>query len=151
MCLTIALSFFNAGKTKKNDDDDREANDHWTEDFRLRDDEEYLHSPRESIFTYRRVVRVDRLNDAEVKCARQQRMKEMKMWKILQEALIYLVFLSLLGSLVYSTRNSSAFDQVQHLRKYLTNTRQADRDLNNVRKDTDRFLDLLLRSFFRRS
>ena len=128
VCLTIALSFFDAGK--KNDD--REANDHWTNELRLQDDEEYLHSARESIFTYRRVVRVDRLNDAEVRCARQERIREMKMWTIVQEASIYLLFLSLLCFLVYSTRNSSSFDQVQHLRKYLTNTRHADRDLNKV-------------------
>jgi hypothetical protein len=132
VCLTIALSFFCGGKN-----DDREANDHLTDNVRLHDDEEYLHSPRESLFTYRRVVRVDRLNDAEVTWARQERLREMKMWTILQEAMIYLVFLSSLCFLVYSNRNSEAFDQAKHLRKYLTNTRHADRDLNKVRDDTD--------------
>ena len=127
--MTIVVSYF---CERKNNSDDKEATEH-LEEFDLNTDEEYLHSSTDSIFTYRRAIRVDRLNDAEVSCARRERWKEVKMWAIIHEAMIYLIFLGLLCFLVYSNRNAAAFEQVQHLRSYLINSRNPERDLTKVR------------------
>ena len=63
-------------------------------------------------------MRVNRLNEAEVFCARQQRLKEIHLWSIIHEIVIYLCFFTLLSLVTYSTRDSNSFLQVDHLRKY---------------------------------
>jgi hypothetical protein len=54
------------------------------------------------------------------------------MWTIIQEGLIYLAFLSVLFIITYSNENLNSFLQVNHLRKYLLNTRQIDCDYTKV-------------------
>ncbi len=84
------------------------------------------------MFIYRSPVRVNRLTKAEVVCARQQRLKELEMWSIIRETFIYLCFLSLLYIVTYSNHGSNSFLQVNHLRKYLQNSRQIDCDYTKV-------------------
>ena len=84
------------------------------------------------MFTYRPAIRANRLNKAEVICAREERLKEIKMWSIIREIFIYLCFLSLLYIVTYSNRDSNSFLQVNHLRKYLRNSRQINCDYTKV-------------------
>jgi len=84
------------------------------------------------LFTYRCRIRATRLNEAEIICARQQRLKEIQMWSIIRESLIYLCFLSLLYMITYSNPNSNSYLQVNHLRKYFLNSRQINYDYTKV-------------------
>lgn len=65
-------------------------------------------------------------------CARETRLKEIQMRAIINEALMYLGFLILLYTLVYANLFSNSFYQVNHLRKYLTNSRQIDPNFAKV-------------------
>ncbi len=84
------------------------------------------------MFIYRPPVRINRLNEAEVVCARNQRLKQIHMWSIIREILTYLSFLSVAFVLAYLNQNSNSFLQVDHLRKYFLNTRQIDLDYTKV-------------------
>ncbi|CAF1272127.1 unnamed protein product [Adineta ricciae] len=114
--------------------DDEEIKDYFdNQPIELDRDEEYLHMIRRtSIFIYRNPVYFNRLNKTEVACAREIRLKEIQMWTIVNEALMYLGFLILLYSLVYSNHFSNSFYQVDHLRKYLTNSRQIDANFSKI-------------------
>ena len=72
------------------------------------------------------------MNKTEVACAREIRLKEIQMWTIVNGTLMNLGFLILLYSLVYSNHFSNFFYQVDHLRKYLTNSRQIDANFSKV-------------------
>ena len=130
----LSLAIFFACFCRKSHDDDQEANEHlYEEQIELNDDEEYLHSSsKRSFFDYRPPVRIERLNEAQVASARQQRFKEIHMWSILREAFTYLCFLFLLFLITYSNRTQHSFLQVNHLRKYLLNSRQNQLDFNKV-------------------
>ncbi len=84
------------------------------------------------MFTYRSPIHANRLNKAEVDFARDQRLKEIQMWSVIQEILIYFCFLSLLYIVTYSNRPSNSFLEVNHLRKYFLNSRQIDCDYTKV-------------------
>jgi hypothetical protein len=84
------------------------------------------------LFTYRPRNQTRRLNEAEIACARNQRLKEIHMWTIIQEALLYLCFLSVLSVITYSTGQTNSCLQVDHLRSYLLNSRQVDLDYTQV-------------------
>jgi len=49
-------------------------------------------------------------------------MKEIKMWSIIREFLTYLCFLLFLYVIIYSNRDLNSYFQVQHLRKYFSNS-----------------------------
>lgn len=85
------------------------------------------------MFTYRRRVHIDRLNEAQVGAARQYRLKEIQMWTILHEIFLYICFLVLLAMIIYSNPQNHSFNQVQHLRKSFLNTRQSDNNYLKVR------------------
>ena len=70
--------------------------------------------------------------------AREQRLKEMKMWSIIRELVIYLIFLSLLYFVTYSNMNHQSFDQVKHFREFFLNSREIDRDFSKVRRRVNR-------------
>ena len=108
--------------------DDKEGDeDEDIDHFNLHDDTQNF-----SLFIYRPRVRVLRLNEAEVACARQKRLKELHMWSIIRQIIIYSCFFSLLCILTYSNQNSNSFLQVNHLRKFFLNTRQIDNDYTKV-------------------
>jgi len=54
------------------------------------------------------------------------------MWLIIRETFIYLSFLLILFIITYSNQNSNSSLQVNHLRKYLLNSRQIDLDYTKV-------------------
>ncbi len=84
------------------------------------------------MFTYRSPIRANRLNKAEVDFARDQRLKEIEMWSVIQEILICFCFLSLLYIVTYSNRPSNSFLEVNHLRKYFLNSRQINYNYTDV-------------------
>jgi hypothetical protein len=44
------------------------------------------------LFIYRPRIHANHLNEAEITCARQQRLKEIHLWLLIQEILIYMFF-----------------------------------------------------------
>ena len=84
------------------------------------------------MFTYRPPNRTNRLNEAEIACARQRRLKEVTMWSILRESSVYLSFLIILFILTYSNKSFQAYYQVDHLEKYFHNSRQPTLDYMQV-------------------
>jgi polycystin 1L2 len=128
LCLAIFFAFF-----CRKSDDDKEAHEHLDENpIDLDNNEEYIHSNQVGLFIYRSPIRTNRLNEAEVIYARNQRLKEIHMWSIIRETLTYLCFLSFLFIITYSNLNANSFLQVNHLRKYLLNTRQSDLDYTKI-------------------
>jgi len=126
------LAIFFACFCRKSNDD-REANEHLDESkINLENDEEYLHLTDKSLFTYRPRVRIDRLNEAQIACARLRRIKEIQMWSIIHEALIFFSFLTVLSVMTYTNRHIDSFLQVDHLKKYFTNSRQIGLDYAKV-------------------
>ena len=98
------------------------------------------------MFTYRPRIHADRLNDTEVTCARKQRLKEIHMWLIIREVLIYICFLLLLCLVAYSNRDQNSFLQVNHLRKYFLKSDYTKVSSSVVlfssKKNTPIFIDL---------
>lgn len=100
-------------------DDDQTANEYLDENqLDLDDNEEYLHSKIEPIFISRSKIPTTRLDETELELARQDRLKEIRMWSVIRETLTYLIFLSLIFAITYSHRTTDTFQQVNHLRKY---------------------------------
>ncbi|UJR18699.1 hypothetical protein I4U23_005606 [Adineta vaga] len=132
----------------KESNDDKEANELLDDNqIGLDADEEYLHTiKKKSLFTYRSPIRADRLNETEVIHLRHQRLKEIQMWSFIKEILINLCFLSLLYVIIYSNRDSNAFLQVNHLRKYFLNSRQIDLDYTKI-STINQYWDWLENSF----
>ena len=64
--------------------------------------------------------------------ARRQRLQEIHMWSILREIFTYVCFLAILCVVTYSNRQSNSFLQVDHLRKFLLNSRESNLDYMKV-------------------
>ncbi|CAF0948943.1 unnamed protein product [Adineta ricciae] len=143
LCLVIIFAYF-----CRKFDDDKEADGYLDDEhIHLDTDEEYLHSMKGNLLvTSQRTVRANRLNESEVLCARKRRLKEIQMWSVLREALIYMCFLSLLYLVSYSNYQSNAFFQVKHLRSFLLNPRQDDLDYTKV-STIDQYWNWLENSF----
>jgi hypothetical protein len=140
--LAIFFAFF-----IRNTDQDKEAAEYLDDDcFELGGDEEYLHSIKESPFILRSQNRVHRLNDGELIWARNERIKEMKMWLIIREIFSYCFFLILISLVTYSNLNPNSSLQVQHLRKFFFNSRQIDQDFTKI-STVDEYWNWLENSF----
>ncbi|CAF3807836.1 unnamed protein product [Rotaria sp. Silwood1] len=129
VCLAIFFACFFL-----NSHDDKEASQFIDENqIDLDYDEEYLHSfEGDLLFPSRSSKTINRLNESEIAYAREQRLKEIQMWSIIQEFVTYLIFLILICVITYSNREQNSFFQVQHLRKYLLNTRQTNYDYTQI-------------------
>ncbi|CAF3897839.1 unnamed protein product [Rotaria sordida] len=129
LCLAIFFAFF-----FRNSNDDNEAKEYIDENqIDLNNDEEYLHSIENNLlFNEQSSIRVNRLTEDEIAYARNQRLKEMKMWSITRETLTYLCFLLFLGVIIYSNRDSNSYLQVKHLRKYFFNSKQMNSDYSKI-------------------
>ena len=128
VALVIVFAFF-----CQKSHDDQEAMEYLDEnELHIERDEEYLHENSPSLVDSRSAIGHTRLTEAEVASARERRLKEMQMWSILREALVYLIFFSTLSVLIYSQTQLNSFLQVDHLRKYLCNPRQSDLDYQQV-------------------
>ncbi|CAF1595374.1 unnamed protein product, partial [Adineta steineri] len=108
----------------RNPNDDKEAKEYIDEtNFELDGDEDYLHSNDFSLIS-NSSKRITRLNENEVAFLREQRLKELQMWSIIREFLIYAIFLTLLCIISFSNHTQNSFYQTDHLQKYFLNTRQ---------------------------
>ena len=85
------------------------------------------------MFTYRNPIRANRLTENEVISLREERLKEIEMWSIIREIVIYLIFIIFLFIIVYSNRDLNSFFQVNHLQKYFLNIRQENVDFTKVK------------------
>ncbi|CAF4438772.1 unnamed protein product, partial [Adineta steineri] len=55
---------------------------------------------------------INRLNENEIANAREERLKEIQMWAIIREFLIYFIFVILVFVITYSNREQHSFFQV---------------------------------------
>ncbi len=75
---------------------------------------------------------MNRLDENEIAYAREQRLKEIQMWSMLQEFATYLIFLIFVFLVTFSNQEQNSFLQVKHLRKYILNTREINEDYTKV-------------------
>ncbi|CAF0966370.1 unnamed protein product [Adineta steineri] len=75
---------------------------------------------------------INRLNENEIANAREERLKEIQMWAIIREFLIYFIFVILVFVITYSNREQHSFFQVNHLRAYFLNQRQTTVDYTKI-------------------
>ncbi|CAF1074084.1 unnamed protein product [Adineta steineri] len=143
----IALAMFFAFFCRKSNDD-KEANAFLDDNqLDLDNDEEYLHPIKKHSPAVRQSSpRVNRLNKAELIHARKQRLNEIQMWSILREVSIYLCFIITLYLIIYSNRDLNSYLQVNHLQKYLSNSRQIDCDFTKI-TTIDQYWNWLENSF----
>ncbi|CAF3869870.1 unnamed protein product, partial [Adineta steineri] len=130
ICLVIFFICF-----CRNSKDEKETSEYINEDdeFNLSNDEEYLHSLEyQSLFSTPSLKSINRLNENEIANARDQRLKEIQMWSIIREFLIYFIFAILVFLITYSNREQNSFYQVNHLRAYFLNERQTTADYTNI-------------------
>ncbi|CAF1068198.1 unnamed protein product [Adineta steineri] len=140
----VALAIFFAFFIRKSDKDN-EAAEYLDDNVDLNHNEEYLHS-RESPLTYCSQTRNVRLNESELACIRDQRLKEIRMWEIIREIVFYFFCLILIYLITYTNMNSNAFFQVNHLQKYFLNTNQIDNDYTKI-STIDQYWNWLENSF----
>ncbi|CAF1389386.1 unnamed protein product, partial [Adineta ricciae] len=113
----------------------------------LQADEEYLHVlQNKSLFTRPASFRVHRLNEGEIIRLRDVRLRQMQMWSVIHEIMLRACFLSVVYVLIYSSRDSNAFHQVHHLRRYFLNPTQADLDYTKI-STVDQYWHWLEKSF----
>ena len=86
----------------------------------------------QSPFVSRAQPRARRLNEGELAWARDQRLKELRMWSIIREVATYFGCLVVLYLATYSNLNGYSFQQMQHLKIFFLNTRQASADFTQV-------------------
>ncbi|CAF0947824.1 unnamed protein product [Adineta steineri] len=131
ICLAIFFICF-----CPNSNNEKETSEYINEDddkFNLSNDEDYLHSPEyQSLFSPQSRKSINRLNENEIAYARDQRLKEIQMWKIIREFLINLIFAILIFVITYSDREQHSFFQVNHLRAYFLNQRQTTVDYTKI-------------------
>ncbi|CAF1181508.1 unnamed protein product [Adineta steineri] len=129
ICLVIFFICF-----CRNSKDEKETGEYINEDdeFNISNDEEYLHSLEYQSLSSPSLKSINRLNENEIANARDQRLKEIQMWKIIREFLIYFIFALLVFIITYSNREQHSFYQVNHLRTYFLNQRQTTVDYTNI-------------------
>ncbi len=103
---------------RKSDKDEQASEFLEDESLELDENEEYLHSKKQSPFIYRLHNPVNRLDPDELISARGQRLQEIRMQSVLREICTHLCFLTLLFVITYSSHNVHAFYQVKHLQKF---------------------------------
>jgi hypothetical protein len=129
----VCMAIFFALVTRRDDDDIIESDD---DDLFLDGDEEYLHAFDDgSLLTFRTKSGHIPLTQGELAYARQQRLKEIKMWEILREMLAYASFLWILYVVSYSNRDPNSFYLMNHLREDLLNVNSATDDFTQVNQN----------------
>ncbi|CAF1360361.1 unnamed protein product, partial [Adineta steineri] len=130
ICLAIFFICF-----CRNSKEEKETSEYINEDdeFNISNDEEYLHSLEyHSLFSPQSRKSINRLNENEIVYARDQRLKEIQMWAVIREFLIYFIFAILVFIITYSNREQHSFYQVSHLRAYFLNQRQTTADYTKI-------------------
>jgi hypothetical protein len=97
-------------------------------------DQDDLRIIENSLFISRSSKRVNRLDKNEINIAREERIKDIQMWSIIQELFISSILLILICLITFSNHQQNDYFQVQHLQNYFLNTRQPDCDYTQVFK-----------------
>ncbi|CAF1645338.1 unnamed protein product, partial [Adineta ricciae] len=127
ICMAIFLALF-----CRNSTNDKEASEYINDDDRI-DLQDDLHSSDISLFNSPTSKHINRLNENEVAYAREQRLKEIQMWSIIHEFMIYFLFALLVFIVTYYNREENSYFQVKHLQTYLLNRRQSNADYSQIR------------------
>ena len=90
-----------------------------------------LQKERTSSIRYERQSSTERLDSVQLDLARQHRLVEIQMFIFLRKLLISIVCLILISFSIHSTTNVHSFEQVRHLKSYLTDP--ANQHLNFYR------------------
>ena len=83
-----------------------------------------------SLIRCERKFSVNRLDPTELQSAREHRLVEIQMFSFLRKLLLAICCLALLSFFIHSTTSSHSFDEVQHLKSYLTG--RTDRPMRSV-------------------
>ncbi|CAF1375842.1 unnamed protein product [Adineta ricciae] len=144
--IALAIFFVCFCRSPHNDEEaDELLNDH--DQIDLQADEEYLHAlQNKSLFTRPASFPVHCLNEGEIVRLRNERLRQMQMWSVIHEIMLRACFLSVVYVLIYSSRDSNAFHQVHHLRRYFLNPTQADLDYTKI-STVDQYWHWLEKSF----
>ena len=127
MAIFFALVF-------RSDDDEEISHHEDDDDMFLDSDEEYLHTMQDgSLLTFRSKTGHIPLTEGEVAYARDRRLKQIRMWEIVRELLMYCSFLWILYIVSYSNRDPNGFYLVNHLKQDLLNLNNATYDFTRVR------------------
>ena len=110
--LTIILLFFCRNRT-----DEKEEKE-YIDEIDLEFDENQQENIDSSLVTSLSTKQVNRLEKNEIDYAREQRLKEVRMWSILREFGICLLFLFLILSMTYANREENSYFQVAHFRNF---------------------------------
>ncbi|CAF4044663.1 unnamed protein product, partial [Rotaria sp. Silwood2] len=138
MALFFALFIRRDDDNMIDDDDD---------DIFLNGDEEYLHAFDDgSLLTFRSKSGHIPLTEGELVDARNNRLNEIKMWKIIRELLAYSSFLWILYVVSYSTHDPNAYYLVQHLKKDVLDLNSVTNDFTQIYR-LDQYWDWLSTSF----
>ena len=92
-----------------------------------------LHKERSFSIRYQRKCSTEPLDPAQLDLARQHRLVEIQMFIFLRKLVISIVCLILISFFVHSTTNIHSFEQVQHLKSYLTDSRNQHMNFYQVR------------------
>jgi len=123
--LALIFSFF--CRNRNADKEEQEYIDEF--DLEFNEDDNYHHR---SLFNYRIAKKVNRLEKYEVDYARQERLKELRMYSIRREFCLCAIYLVLILLITCSNREQNSFLQVQHLRSYFLNQRSETRDFTRI-------------------
>lgn len=125
VCLTIFFACFARSSLK---DDDQEAEGYIDDDesiYMSGGNEENLHPIARPI---------DRLSESEAHCARIDRLRELRMWKLVRDVLYQLLFIWIVFMINYLNRNDDNFLQVNHLRGYFLAGDRGTKGFHQVRR-----------------
>ncbi|CAF1279323.1 unnamed protein product, partial [Adineta ricciae] len=129
----IALAIFFACFFRKSTSETEPAGLLGDDQVDLAADEEYLHTfQKKSLFVHPSSIRAQRLSDHQISQLRDDRLKEIQIRNVIREMVLYVCFLVVLCAVIYSNRDSSAYYQVDHLRKYLLDSRQENLDFTKI-------------------
>ncbi|XP_077979558.1 polycystin-2-like protein 2 [Glandiceps talaboti] len=119
-------------KTPNADEDEDAEEDE--EDYELNEDEEWLHTKSAHEPAKERKLAYKPPDEKELSKAREQRVKEMKMYSIIREILFYIFFLWLLLIISYGNRDPNSYSYMEHLSTIL----MKDDPYNDYMKVTSR-------------
>jgi hypothetical protein len=136
---------------RKSEDEDEDSN----HNVELKNDEEFLHNKRVSVFSrlfiftklhnyfiikseekikpnkYTNLKESTALNKEQIDKARENRLKEIKMWGMLREFFVFTAFISILYIVSYSNYNSNYYQYQKNIQNIFTSS-ESSQDFKTV-------------------
>ncbi|UJR12878.1 hypothetical protein I4U23_017052 [Adineta vaga] len=125
ICLAIFFALFIRRST--NDKEEKQ----FVVDDQI-DFHDYVNSTEICLFSSQSSKRIYRLSQNQIEFAREQRLQQLEMFKILKEFFVYFLFALLVFLITYSNQEPNSFLQVQHLQRYFLNRRQTQLDYTKI-------------------